>query len=62
MHPLGIITIIIISCYLLAMTIYFGNRLIKGKGLVDECDSCASKGKKLIKYYYKQKKKEEKIS
>ena len=42
------------------MLIYFTNRLIKGRGLVDECDQCKNRGKRLIKYYYKQKRKEEK--
>jgi len=60
MHPAGIIVIILISIYMLIMLIYFTNRLIKGRGLVDECDQCKNRGKRLIKYYYKQKRKEEK--
>ena len=60
MHPVGIIVIILVSIYMLIMLVYFINRLINGQGLVDECDQCKNKGKRLLKFYYKQKRKEEK--
>ncbi len=62
MKLVEIITIIIVSSYLLLMLFYFAKKVQSGEGINSECDECKNKGAKLIKYYYKQKKKECKIN
>ena len=62
MHPVVIIVLSITFIYLVLMLIYFIKRKMSGKNITDtECDMCKDRGKKLIKYYYKQKRKEEKL-
>lgn len=53
-----IIVIIIVSIYLLFISFYYLLRIKNGRGISSTCDECKDKGKRLIKYYYLQKKKE----
>ena len=57
-----ILVIAIVSTYLIFMIIYFGKRIKNKEGIVNDCDMCKNKGKRIIKYYYKQKKKEQKLN